>query len=77
MDATSRLAVVNIVQKVVVAAMVALWLYAIYSFATSGLPIMRQMLGCMFSTMLVFGLLSLGSKALARYRARLEEQQAG
>ena len=77
MEKDQKLLLLKIVQKSVTATMVVVWLYAIFAFATSGMPMIRQMLGCMVTTMIVFGLLSLAGKGLARYRAGLEEGSQG
>lgn len=61
--------------KVLVAGMVAVWIAFIYTIATSGLPMIRQLLGCMITTMVIFGLLSLGVNGLKHYAATLEENK--
>ena len=58
--------------RVLVAAGIALWIFIIFSLATSGLPMLRQLLGCMLSTMAIFGLISLALRSLKRYRSLLE-----
>jgi len=49
-----------------------LWIFILILLASSGLPMLRQLLGCMFATMIIFGILSLGVKSLKKYRDSLE-----
>jgi uncharacterized RDD family membrane protein YckC len=58
--------------KVLTVAMVTVWLALIYQFAISGLPMIRQLLGCMFTTMVIFGLLSFVVGRLKTYKETLE-----
>ena len=52
-----------------------LWIFIVYNLAVSGLPVLRQMLGCMLSTMAIFGVLSITIKSLKNYRALLQNQE--
>ena len=51
---------------------ISLWMYIIYTISQSPAPFMEQAPYCMVSTMLIFGLLSLGFKGLEY----LERKQA-
>ena len=57
--------------KILVVGALVLWVFIIYSLAVSGLPMVRQMLGCMLSTMAIFSLISFCVKALKNYRETL------
>ncbi len=60
--------------KLLVAGALALWVFIIYSLAVSGQPMIRQMLGCMLSTMAIFSLISFAVKALKNYRDALMQK---
>jgi len=43
---------------------ITLWIYIIYTISQSSTPFMEQAPYCMISTMMIFGLLSMGFKGL-------------
>ena len=73
MPTSRKLLFIDAAVKVLIAGMVAVWLLLIYTIATSGVPMLRQLLGCMFTTMIIFALMSAGVKWLKGYRASLTE----
>ena len=58
--------------KLLTGVMVSVWLILVYRFAISELPMIRQLLGCMITTMVIFGLLSFFVGRLKAYKERLE-----
>jgi hypothetical protein len=73
MPTTRKLLLIDAAVKVLIAGIVTVWLVLIYKIATSGVPMLRQLLGCMFTTMILFGLMSVAVKRLKEYRASLSE----
>ena len=71
----TKVILVDAAIKLLVGSGVALWCFIIYSLAVSGLPMMRQLLGCMLSTMAIFGLLSLSVRSLKNYLTVLKNEQ--
>jgi len=60
--------------KIITAGAIGLWLFFIYTFATTGWPMIRQLLVCMITTMVVFGVMSLAVGELKKRKAALESQ---
>jgi hypothetical protein len=54
-------------------AAVAIWIAFIYSIATSGMPMLRQLLVCMVTTMIIFSLLTFVIKRIDTVADALEE----
>jgi uncharacterized membrane protein YhaH (DUF805 family) len=54
-------------------AAVAIWIAFIYSIATSGMPMIRQLLVCMLTTMAIFSLLTFVVKRIDASLKRLEQ----
>ena len=74
MHVETKLFLIDAAIKTLVAVGVGIWIFIVASLATSGLPMIRQMLGCMLSTMAIFGLISLSVKSLKNYRSILKNE---
>lgn len=65
---------VGIFIKILVVFGVSLWLVILMLLATSELPMLRQLLGCMLTTMAIFGVLSLAVSGLKQYANSVEKE---
>lgn len=55
------------IKRVLALSAIILWVYIIYTIASSSAPFMEQAPYCMASTMLIFGLLSMSFKGLEHW----------
>lgn len=74
MSVATKLFLIDAAIKTLVTLGVGVWIFIVASLAISGLPMLRQLLGCMLSTMAIFGLLSLSVKSLKNYRSLLKNE---
>jgi hypothetical protein len=75
MGVKTKLLLIDTALKGLILIGVGLWIFIVYSLAVSGLPMLRQMLGCMLSTMAIFSALSITIKSLRNYRALLQNRE--
>jgi len=71
MPTSRKLLLIDIGVKLLIVGIITVWLTLIYTIATSEATMLRQLLGCMLSTMLLFGVMSAAVGALKSYAARL------
>lgn len=74
MTMEGKLRLVDVAIKLLIVVMVLFWIGVIYYFATSTLPMLRQLLGCMLSTMAIFSVMSFTVARLKNYQQSLKEQ---
>ena len=71
MQTRKRVLLVEWAIRLLVTAGVLFWIFAVAGFAASGWPMLRQMLGCMVTTMAVFAALTFAVGRLRAYRDAL------
>jgi len=68
---TQKKVFITWVKRVLGFTAITLWTYIIYTIAKSPTPFMEQVPYCMGSTMLIFGLLSMGFKGLEYWEKKM------
>ena len=68
------LLLIDIAVKLLIAIAVLVWVGVIFTLATSGISMIRQLLGCMFTTMAIYGVLLLALTGLKRLKSSLLEK---